>query len=221
MTTTEPSVRIEPSPKRVRVMLGGRFVADASGPLLVWEKPYYPTYFFPRSAVDPDVAASDKAYTHPAPELADHVALKWRAFDHWLEEDDEVFVHARDPFKRVDILRSSRHVVVSLDGTVVADSHQPTLLFETSLPRRHYLPMTDVHMELLEPSATRTECPYKGEAHYWNIRIGDKTYPDLVWSYPSPLRESAPIAGLLCFYDEKLDFTVDGEPQAKPSSPFS
>ncbi len=219
MTTTDSSVRIEPSPKRVRVMHDGRYVADGS-PLLVWEKPYYPTYFFPRAAVD-IAAVGDRSYTHTNAALTDHVALRWGAFDHWFEEDEEVFVHARDPYKRIEILRSTRHVVVELDGVVVADSQRPTMLFETTLPRRHYLPMTDVRMDLLEPSPTRTQCPYKGEAQYWHVRIGDSVQPDLVWSYVSPVRESAAITGLLCFYDEKLEITVDGIPQPRPTTPFS
>lgn len=215
--------RIEASAKRVRVMLDGRFVADCSAPLLVWERPNFPTYYFPMASVDPAVAAGDAAYTHPAAELAGHVALRWPAFDHWLEEDEEVFVHPRDPYKRVDILRSTRHVVVSVEGTVVADSQRPTLLFETSLPRRHYLPLTDVRMDLLRPSPTRTRCPYKGEAVYWSVQRpdGSGVLQDLVWSYPSPVRESAPIAGLLCFYDEHVDVTVDGEPQPRPVTAFS
>ncbi|MGL5808940.1 MAG: DUF427 domain-containing protein [Nocardioides sp.] len=221
MTVTESALRIEQSPKRVRVMSNGRFVADSSAPLLVWEKPYYPTYFFRRGEVEADVRAGDHAYTRAETELADHVALSWEAFDHWLEEDEEVFVHPKDPYHRIDILRSSRHVQVSLDGVPIADSSQPTLLFETGLPRRHYLPRTDVRAELLEPSETRTGCPYKGFATYWHLRIGDAVHRDVVWSYPTPFRESAPIAGLLCCYDEKLDFVIDGEARARPVSPFS
>jgi uncharacterized protein (DUF427 family) len=143
------------------------------------------------------------------------------AFDHWFEEDEEVFVHARDPYKRIEILRSTRHVVVEVDGVVVADSHRPTMLFESTSPSRHYLPIIDVRMDLIEPSSTRTQCPYKGEAHYWNVRLGDTIHRDLVWSYATPVRESAPIAGLLCFYDEKLDITIDGTRQTRPTSPFS
>ncbi len=221
MTNVPESVRVESSPKRVRAMVGGRVVVDADRPLLVWEKPYYPTYFFPLSTVEASVLDGDAAYTRAEPALADHVALRWSSFEHWFEEDEEVFVHARDPYKRIDILRSTRHVSVAIDGTVVADSTHPTLLFETSLPRRSYLPMTDVRMDLLEPSPTRTSCPYKGEAQYWNIRTGDTVHPDLVWSYPAPVRESAPIAGLLCFFDEHLDVTVDGVPQPRPATPYS
>lgn len=207
---TETPLQVEPSLKRVRVVLDGHYVVDSSSPLLVWEKPYYPTYFFPRSDVDASVLESRRAYVRPDDVLDGYVALRWNDFDHWFEEDEEVFVHARDPYKRIDILRSSRHVIVEVDGVVVADSTKPTMLFETSLRRRTYLPLTDLRMDLLVPSATRTQCPYKGEAKYWSVQIGETFHRDVVWSYPSPVRESTPIAGLACFYDDRVTMTVDG-----------
>ncbi len=210
MIAADSSPHMETSPKHVRVMLDGRFVVDSYGPLLVWEKPYYPTYFFPLGDVDGSVLDGRRSYGRAEPELDGYVALRWNEFDHWFEEDEEVFVHARDPYKRIDILRSTRHVVVTVDGVVVADSKQPTMLFETSLRRRTYLPLTDIRMDLLVPSSSRTQCPYKGEAKYWSVRIGETLHRDLVWSYPSPIWEAAPIAGLACFYDERVDMTVDG-----------
>ena len=218
MTT---AVRIEPSSKRVRAVVDGRCVADSTSPLLVWERPYYPTYYLPSEDVDLAALGPESLRTRSEAELTGHVSVRWSAADHWFEEDEEVFVHPRDPYKRVDILPSSRHVVVEVGGTVVADSRRPTMLFETSLPRRHYLPLLDVRMDLLEPSPTRTSCPYKGEAGYWHVRVGDTVHEDLAWTYPSPVRESAPIAGLVCFYDEKVDVTVDGERAARPETPFS
>jgi len=211
MTTTQQPVRVEPSPKRVRVMLDGHYVADSYRALLVWEKPYYPTYFFPRRDVEAALLDTPRIYAAADPALADHVALRWSDFDHWFEEDEEVFVHARDPYKRIDILRSTRHVVVRIDGVVVADSTHPTLLFETSLRRRVYIPLGDIRMDLLVPSSTVTHCPYKGEAKYWDVHIGDTVHRDVVWSYQAPVRESAPIAGLACFYDERADMTLEGE----------
>ena len=221
MISTESTLRVEPSPKRVRVMLDGRYVADSYTPLLVWEKPYYPTYFFPRSDVDEAIIDSVHSYMRADGGLDDYVALRWHEFDHWFEEDQEVFVHARDPYKRIDILRSSRHVVVSVDGMLVADSKRPTLLFETSLRRRIYVPLTDVRMALLVPSTSRTQCPYKGEAVYWSVQAGKTLHADLVWSYPAPILEAAPIAGLACFYDERVDVTVDGEPQQRPVTSYT
>ncbi len=210
----ESTLRVERSPKRVRVMLDGRYVADSAGPLLVWEKPYYPTYFFLRGDIDPVVLESQGVYERDDAGLDGYAALRWAEFDHWFEEDEEVFVHARDPYKRIDILRSSRHVVIELDGVVLADSRRPVLLFETSLRRRIYMPLSDLRMHLFEPSTTRTRCPYKGEATYWNVRIGATLHRDLVWSYPDPVPESIRIGELACFYDERVDVTVDGVRQA-------
>jgi uncharacterized protein (DUF427 family) len=141
--------------------------------------------------------------------LRDHIRFDWGAMDAWFEEDEEVFTHARDPYRRIDALRSSRHVRVELDGVVLADSRRPTVLFETGLRPRYYLPKVDVRTDLLEPTDTVTSCPYKGQARYWSARVGERVERDVAWSYPTPLPESAPVAGLVCFYDERLDVLVD------------
>lgn len=221
-------VRVEQSPKRVRAMLGGEFVADVDGPLLMWERPYYPTYFFPKEAVDTDTLnelmsakAAHFADKTSDPRLEGFVAFDWDAIDHWFEEDEEVFVHARDPYHRIDTLQSSRAVRVEVAGHVVAESSSPKLLFETGLPTRYYLPKTDVRMELLRESTTSTGCPYKGTARYWGVDIDGTQHDDLAWGYDFPARESAPIAGYVCFYNEHVDLFIDGEPEARPESPFS
>jgi uncharacterized protein (DUF427 family) len=141
--------------------------------------------------------------------------------DEWLEEDEPIYVHPRDPYKRVDILASSRHVEVRIDGVTVADSHQPRILFETGLPPRYYLPLPDLRMDLLRPSDNQTQCPYKGTASYWHVDTGEAVHEDIVWIYRSPLPESQKVAGLACFYNEKVDILLDGEPQDRPHSPFS
>jgi uncharacterized protein (DUF427 family) len=153
----------------------------------------------------------------PIEELRGTVKLEWDAMDAWFEEDEQVFVHPRDPYKRVDILASSRHVRVEVDGVTVADSIRPRILFETSLPARYYLPKTDVRLDLLEPTDTVTGCPYKGWAEYWSV-AGHK---DLAWSYRTPLPESQKVAGLISFYNEKVDIYLDGVLQDRPKSPFS
>jgi uncharacterized protein (DUF427 family) len=130
--------------------------------------------------------------------------------DAWFEEDEEVFTHPRDPYTRVDILPSSRHVRIEVDGVTVAESTKPTLLFETGLPVRYYLPKTDVRMDLLAPTETSSHCPYKGQADYWSLLLGETTVQDVAWSYRTPLPESQKIAGLVCFYPEKVDLYVDG-----------
>ena len=229
--------------------LGGEVIADTTHPKLVWERPYYPVYYFPIGDVRPgaliatehtkrspsrgtadvfDVKSSSgtaekAAHQHagsPIEEIRDYVAFDWDAMDGWFEDDEEVFVHARDPYTRIDILPSSRHIEVKVDGVTVADSHQPRLLFETGLPVRYYLPKTDVRMDLLTPTETRTHCPYKGTAEYWSVTVGDTTHEDLVWGYPTPLPESTKAAGLVSFYNEKLDIYVDGVLEDKPKTKF-
>ena len=243
-------IRVAPTAKRVRAYLAGEQIVDSTAVKLVWEKPYYPTYYFPLDDVAIGVlqasgkterspsrgdarfydvvvngsTARDAAYDYPDPkieELADHVAFTWAAMDSWFEEDEEVFVHARDPYKRVDILRSSRRIEVSVNGVAIADSEAPSLLFETELPARFYLPSEDVKMDLLIPSETKTDCPYKGTASYWSVQAGPDLVEDIVWSYPDPVAESAKIAGLLCFYNERVDIKVDGVLQGRPKSVFS
>jgi uncharacterized protein (DUF427 family) len=142
--------------------------------------------------------------------------------DAWFEEDDEVYVHARDPYKRVDVLHSSRHVKVVVAGEVVADSRRPALLFETGLPTRYYLPKADVRMDLLMPSDTETQCPYKGTASYYSVRSGSFLARDIAWYYRRPILECSPTENLVCFFDERVDAVyVDGELQDRPRTRWS
>jgi uncharacterized protein (DUF427 family) len=244
------NVRIERGAKRVRVFLGGEVVADTTTPLLVWEKPYYPVYYFPERDVRADMLtetgevkrspsrgdatlytvatsgtkAEAAAYRHldsPVAQLRDHVAFVWDAMDAWFEEDEEVYVHARDPHTRVDVLPSSRHIEIAIAGVKVADSRSARLLFETGLPVRYYLPKTDVRMDLLVPSDHETRCPYKGVASYYHVVAGGDRHENIVWWYPFPVEESARIAGLVSFYNEHVDIYVDGELQDRPRTKFS
>lgn len=247
--TRRGRVKLETSAKRVRAFKAGRLVADSSRPTLVWEIPYYPTYYLPvadvhakleaTGAVDHspsrgdatlhDVvlddlvvkAAATRYLDSPIPELRDLVRLDFNAMDEWLEEDEPIYVHPRDPYTRVDILSSSRHIEVKVDGVTVADSHQPRILFETGLPARYYLPLPDVRMELLRASTTESHCPYKGTAAYWHVAIGDQVHEDLVWIYRTPLPESQKVAGLACFYNEKVETYVDGQLEERPRTKFS
>lgn len=157
-----------------------------------------------------------------SPEIKGYMAFYWRKMDAWYEEEEEVFVHPRDPYKRVDVMPSSRHVRVILGGVMVAESHRPWLLFETGLPTRYYFPKEDVRMELFEPSESHTRCPYKGVADYWSAKIGEHVFKDIVWSYPDPIPECPKIKGLLSFFNEKVDaIYVDGELMPKPKTPWS
>lgn len=201
--------RIEASPKWIRGTIGDRTVVDSRNVQLVWEHPYYPWWYVPKADVaEPDLPTSS------IDELPDHVKVEWDAVERWFEEEVEVFVHPRNPYCRIDALPSTRHVVIRVDGTVVAESHRPTILFETGLRPRYYLPPDDVRTDLLTPTATSTGCPYKGVARYWTLTLDGTEHPDLVWGYDDPLPESAPVGGLVCFYDENdnVELIVDGQP---------
>ena len=155
------------------------------------------------------------------PDIAGYVSFYWHEVDQWFEEDTEVFVHVRDPFRRVDTLPSSREVVVELDGREVARSTRGVFLFETGLPTRYYIPKEDVADGLLQPSDQTTHCPYKGEAHYFHAVTDSTRHENLVWFYPDPVHESDRIRGLVCFTAERVDRTlVDGVEIEKPQTAF-
>jgi uncharacterized protein (DUF427 family) len=242
-------IKIEQGAKRVRVYLAGELVADTKTPFLVWEWPHYPTYYLPTDDVLAELVPAGRTEHSPSrgegqvyhvkvagadadggalcylgspiEALRDLVRLDWNSMTEWFEEDEPVYVHPRDPYTRVDILASSRHVQVEVDGVTVADSRQPRILFETGLPPRYYLPLTDVRMDLLRPTDTQTRCPYKGTASYWSVDTGQAVHTDVVWIYRTPLPESQKVAGLACFYNEKVDIVLDGERQERPRTPFS
>jgi uncharacterized protein (DUF427 family) len=153
--------------------------------------------------------------------LKDHIAFYWGRLDAWFEEDEEVYVHPRDPHKRVDAIASSRSVRVVVDGVEVASTSRPTLLFETGLPTRYYIPRADVRLDLLVPTDTTTQCPYKGRAQYWSVKAGSDVHKDLVWSYPFPIPECPKIEKLMAFYNEKVDIFVDGALQERPKTQWS
>lgn len=164
-------------------------------------------------------------YNEPFAEVAaigDYVAFYWDRVDHWYEEDDEIFVHARDPYKRVDVVNSSRRVQVIVGGETVADTTRARFLYETRLPTRYYIPSEDVRMDLFVPSDMVTACPYKGTARYWSVRIGEQVFSDIVWSYPEPIAECPKIKGYLCFFNEHVDeIRLDGAALEKPLTPWS
>ncbi|HWB51712.1 MAG TPA: DUF427 domain-containing protein [Stellaceae bacterium] len=164
-------------------------------------------------------------YPDPFAEVADikeFVAFYWNRVDHWFEEDDEIFVHARDPYKRVDVVASSRPVEVIIGGETVARTMRARFLYETRLPTRYYIPPEDVRMDLLVPSDKVTACPYKGTARYWSVQVGDRLFPDIVWSYAEPIAECPKIKGYLCFFNEHVDeIRLDGKPVPRPMTPWS
>lgn len=247
--TTPEGLLWEPSERWVRGRKADVTVVDSRHPVLVWEPGTpVPLYAFPRADVREDLLRPAKnpqtgshtgsqvfydleaggevvenaAWTFPAADLAGHIAFAWfrrwgSGLDHWYEEEEEVFIHPRDPHKRVDAMPSSRHVQVEIDGMLVADTHRPVLLFETGLPTRYYIPREDVRLDLFEANDFRTGCPYKGWAEYWSSR----TETNIVWSYPDPLPAVGAVKGLLAFYNEAVDITVDGERLERPVTPFT
>jgi len=171
--------------------------------------------------VAPDAVWS---YEHPfesVPWLAGHYALRWLAIDEWFAEEEQILGHPKDPYARIDVLRSSRHVRVLVGDEVVADTRQARMLCETGLPPRYYIPVGDVRTDLLVPSSHRSRCAYKGSASYWSVRTGDRTVEDLVWAYLAPEHDAAPVQGMLCFFNERVEIELDGERIEQPQTQWS
>jgi|SRR4051812_7538729 uncharacterized protein (DUF427 family) len=139
------------------------------------------------------------------PDLGGRILLHWDPFE-WLEEDEPVMGHPHDPFKRIDVLRSDRHVRVEVGGDTLAESSRPMMLIETSLPVRWYLPRDDVRSDLLRRSDTHTICAYKGVASY----LSHGSARDVAWFYPDPLHEAIPVKHMVSFWRPAQVF-VDGE----------
>lgn len=200
-------LRTHPSDRWVRALRDGQTVIDSRRALLVWRDRPYPSFAFPPD----DVRGVEST---PLEDVPGHVSVAWDAVDQWLEDDEPLLAHARDPFKRIDVRRSSRHVVIEHDGEVIADSREPLLLYETGLPVRFYLPEKDVRN--LEPSATRTRCAYKGEAEHLSHRG-----VDVAWIYRDPLFDAPPIKDRIGFYNERVDLIIDDEPLERPHTQWS
>lgn len=156
------------------------------------------------------------------PGIKDYVAFYWNRMDSWWEEDEEIFKHARDPKKRVDVMLSHRPVKVVLGGEIVAETRNARFVFETGHPVRYYIPEEDVRMGLLSPTETSSQCPYKGIARYFSATIGDETFEDIAWSYDRPVPECPKIKDLISFYNENVDAVfVDGEEIEKAVTKWS
>ncbi len=168
-----------------------------------------------------EVERPGAAFQLTDPDLPGYVVLDFAAFDEWFEEVEPVIGHPHDPLARIDVRRSDRTVRVEVGGTLLAESARPSLLFETGLPVRFYLPAEDVRVDLLRPSDTRTTCAYKGVASYFALPGPNGSAVDVAWSYPDPLIDAVPVTGMLCFFDERVDVVLDGERQERPLTPWS
>jgi len=197
---------------------GGFSLAGYDRPLLDPSVPF-PVHSCPGTVFDVvagDQTAGRAAFRPDDADLAEHVVLDFEAFD-WREEDESIVSHPHDPFGRIDVLRSSRHVRVEYDGRLLAESTRPMLLFETLLPVRFYLPRDDVKVHL-EPSETATYCAYKGRASYYSLPDGPR---DVAWTYHEPLHDAEPVRDRICFFDERVDVIVDGVHRDRPTTPWS
>jgi uncharacterized protein (DUF427 family) len=206
-------VFVEPLNRRVRGVADGGTVVDSDRVRLVYESRTLPHYAFP--------AADVSVPGEPEPHADGYVRVAWDAVDAWYEEDEEVFVHPRDPYHRIDTLPTSRRVRVLLGGEVLADSTEARALYETGLPIRYYLPVPDVRQEVLAPSQTVTQCAYKGSARHWSVTTATGLASDVAWTYDEGVRrEAEEVRGRIAFYNERTDIEIDGVAQERPRTPW-
>ena len=245
-----PPGGIAPVPRRLRGQLGNNWLFDTERALYVWEFPPYPQYYIPLDDIDSSLLVDEEtseetafgtaahrglrsgAITRPgaarillddAPDqLRQTVRFDWAALDAWFEEDEQVFVHPRNPYSRVDAVRSNRSIRVELNGVVLAEAPCSVMVFETGLPPRYYLDRTAIRLEHHDESDSVSSCPYKGQtSQYWSVRVGAEVHHDLAWSYDFPTRQLLPIAGLVAYYNEKVDIWLDGRKLERPRTHFS
>ena len=186
----------EPFRRRVRATKAGHTLIDTERALLLHRPGRPPTLAFPSDDVDglPTEAATD------AP---GYVTVASDAVDAWYEEDEEFFGHPRNPYHRVDCLRSSRPLRVEADGAVLVDTKDTMVVYETALDPRLYVDPGLVRVELTR-SQLHTYCPYKGTATYWNAVVNGVVLPDVAWSYEKALPESSPLQHLVSFDDQRV-----------------
>lgn len=234
----------EPTARWIRTTYAGETIADSKQAMLMIESRTELNYYFPKEGVrldlleesDQEEKSSDRgtrkywnlkmgekiiekvAWTYEPkenrPDFSGYIALSWNAMDHWYEEEEEVFDEPRNPYYRVDTILSSRHVEVFVDGTKIADTNRPYLVFETQLPTRYYIPQEDIHFEYLTPTETQTVCPYKGFASYYNVEVNGSRYANILWTYRDPIAEAPKLKGMLAFWpekDEHIQIFVDGK----------
>ncbi len=202
---TDQAITLTPAPYRIRAWKDGQSVIDTDDAKFAHGVRHYMIWMFPREAVklprEAIIAEHDG-----------HVAIDWDAVDEWWEEDEPVAKLPRDMRHRVEARRSSRHVVVKHDGVLIADSHGPTVVAETGLGNRYYLPRGDVRFELLRRAERTSWCPYKGLANYYDVHIDGTVLKGALWTYEQPIADAAPtLAGLIGIWHEKLDVQLDGK----------
>ena len=198
----EIGVYVEPHPRRVQAFCGGRPVIDTERALLVHRRGHPLSYVFPVDAVD-------GLPTEPEPEAPGYVHVPWDAVDTWLEEGRALVHYPPNPYHRVDCRPTKRRLRVWLNGTVLADSDDTVIVFETALAPRLYVDPAFVRTDVLRRSETSTYCNYKGFATYWSAALDDSVVDDIAWSYPDPPPESLPIKGFLSFDETRVDVVAE------------
>jgi uncharacterized protein (DUF427 family) len=196
---------------RVRGQKDGATVVDSFRVRLVYRTGSLPRYAFPAGDVSVE--------SEPEPALEGYVTVRWDAVDRWLEEEDEVIVHPRDPYHRIDVLDTTRRIVVRVDGDIAADSTSARMLVETGLPPRYYVPPVDVGAELAANPQVSTGCAYKGFASYFDVAGVEA----VAWTYTDPRREGEPVRGRICFFQEReeVELEVDGVVDERPVTQWS
>lgn len=212
---------VEPSPRRIRAVRGEETAIDSRRVRMLHRHGALARYFFPREDVRWDRLRDVEPVPAPAgaPDLDGYVSFAWDDLDAWFEEDERLISHAIDPYHRVDVRPTSRHVVVTAGDTVLADAPRAHALFETGLPTRWYLAREHV-LAALEPSELQTACAYKGIASYFSVRAGDELLENVAWTYPQPRHDAAAVQDCICFFNEAVDLTIDGERQPRPETPW-
>ena len=218
-----PSYAVPVDDVRAEVVPDSVEIPDDGRPFLSPGTPFA-MHTTPGESLTVRTSAGDRlaaAFRPADPDLDGYVVLDFFSFDEWFEEEERIVGHPRDPFKRIDIRSSSRHVRIEVDGQVLAESVRPMLLFETGLPTRYYLAREDVRMDLLRPTSTCTWCAYKGEASYWSLDLDDQTLEDLVWTYETPLSDAGAVINRVAFFNERVDVVVDGARSHRPTTEFT
>jgi uncharacterized protein (DUF427 family) len=211
---------LEAFPRRIRGFARGEVVVDSIDVQMLYEQHRLPVWCFPPEDVRLD-ELGDAAWIYENGLAKGLIGIRWDAVDRWLEEDEEVIVHPRDPYHRIELRDTSRRVEVALGGETLAVSSAPIVLFEASLPARWYFALEEIAVELVPNPDVRTGCAYKGWASYFDVRVADRAEPALAWHYEHPLPGMERIRRRVCFFNERVELILDGELQDQPRTRWS
>jgi uncharacterized protein (DUF427 family) len=207
---TQPTVYIEPFRRRVRGTKNDAVLVDSEEVLLVHRPGHPPAFAFPSAHVADGLAV-------PLPEVDGYVTVPWDSVNAWYEEEEQIFLHPRNPYHRVDYLRTSRRLRVQAGGTVLVDSDDTVAVYETALEPRLYVRRDQLAGDFLVPNPnTTTYCPYKGTASYWNAVIGSTLVENAAWSYEEAFPEATAIKGLISFDESRVAVVHNLPPAASP-----